>query len=147
LGGKENMFEHIKDPERMQNKVNEHFVDPRMAPENLATSLQDMLQNKPQRVALITLGRTSVKADQDKNRQLLEVIQQTNIPIQLMRGKQDTITPPDIAIPKFQEHAHISDKNIHIFDNAHHMPNMDASYDDYNQQFKAFINRAIMNHR
>ena len=141
------MFEHIKDPERMQNKVNEHFVDPRMAPDNIVQSLQGMLEDRSQLLALINLGRTSVKSNQENNIQLLQTIQQTNIPIQLMRGKQDTITPPDIAIPKFQEHAHISDKNIHIFDNAHHMPNMDASYDDYNQQFKAFINRAIMNHR
>ncbi len=140
------MFKNIQDTQRIQQKVSEHFVDPRMAPENLATSLQDMLQNKPQRAALIALGRTSVKADQDKNRQLLKIIQQANIPIQLMRGKQDTITPPDIAIPKFQEAAQIKDSNIHTFENAHHMPNMDASLDDYNRLLKAFINRCTLRH-
>lgn len=146
LGGKENMFEHIKNPERMQNKVNEHFVDPRMAPDNLVQSLQDILQDRSQLAALMNLGRTSVKSNQEHNIQLLKTIQQADIPVQLMRGKQDTITPPDIAIPKFQEYAHISDKNIHIFENAHHMPNMDASYDDYNSKFKAFMNRTLLRH-
>ena len=140
------MFEHIKNPERMQNKVNEHFVDPRMAPDNLVQSLQDILQDRSQLAALMNLGRTSVKSNQEHNIQLLKTIQQADIPVQLMRGKQDTITPPDIAIPKFQEYAHISDKNIHIFENAHHMPNMDASYDDYNSKFKAFMNRTLLRH-
>ncbi|MBP7061884.1 hypothetical protein KBA84_03590 [Patescibacteria group bacterium] len=141
------MFENKKNLERIQNKVNEHFVEPKMAPENLAQSLKDMLDNRAQFAALINLGRTSVKSNQENNINLLQTIHQAKIPVQLMRGKQDTITPPDIAIPKFQKAAQIPKENIHIFENAHHMPNMDASLDDYNRRLKAFINRSLMGHK
>ncbi len=146
LGWKENMFTNIKDINRIQQKVNQHFVDPRMAPDNLAQSLQEMLQDRKQFLALMNLGRTSVKSDQERNIQLLQTIEQANIPVQLMRWAQDTITPPDVAIPRFEQSAQIPKKNIHIFENAHHMPNMDASVDDYNHRLKAFVNRSLMRH-
>ncbi len=79
------MFTNIKDINRIQQKVNQHFVDPRMAPDNLAQSLQEMLQDRKQFLALMNLGRTSVKSDQERNIQLLQTIEQANIPVQLMR--------------------------------------------------------------
>lgn len=62
-------------------------------------------------------------------------LHEIKVPVLIMVGKEDEITPPDVALLM---HEKIKDSIIHIIDNAGHLSNMENSR-EFNNQLSGFL--------
>ena len=62
-------------------------------------------------------------------------LHQINVPVLIMVGKEDEITPPEVAMLM---HEKIKGSTIHIIDHAGHLSNMENSV-EFNNQLTGFL--------
>jgi pimeloyl-ACP methyl ester carboxylesterase len=66
-------------------------------------------------------------------------LHQIDVPVQIIVGNEDEITPPDVALSM---HEKIKNSTIHIIDHAGHLSNMENP-EQFNNQLKKFIETLI----
>jgi pimeloyl-ACP methyl ester carboxylesterase len=93
------------------------------------TKVREMILNTPQQSLCNTL---LALADRTETCSFLTEI---NIPVLIMVGKEDKITPPDTALLM---HKKIHDSQLYVLDHAGHLANMENDY-EFNYQLREFV--------
>lgn len=130
----------FRDADILKAAIKAHFVDINMMPTDIPEKVQRLRDNRNLRLQLIKLARAWTYPDKESNTKDLEKLRDMGMPILLTRGEQDTIINMD-GLEQFKEILQIKDKNVAVFPNANHMPNMDASYNEYNEILRNFMQR------
>lgn len=107
------------------------------APESFATkkkeiaAVREMIMNTSKNSLCNTLNALA------KRKETCSHLHKINIPVLIMVGKEDKITPPDAA--RFM-HENIKDSHLAILEQAGHLPNMENP-EEFNIQLKIFLRR------
>lgn len=93
--------------------------------------IREMIVKTPQESIFKTLHALA------NRRETCTKLYKIKVPVLIMVGQQDEITPPDIALSM---HEKITDSTISIIDNAGHLSNMENP-DQFNSELKIFLNK------
>jgi len=135
----------IKNKERLQEQIISHFHNPKALDQETLDTMTEHLyhsfNDRNQSHAMMALAQTSKNPNIAENEETLLKIKEANIPVALLRGLNDKITPASTVFEKFRELTNADPTYTKIFTNAKHIPSMDESAADYNRHMKAFLNR------
>ncbi|GAB4379401.1 MAG: alpha/beta hydrolase [Salibacteraceae bacterium] len=113
LGGsfpKRGNYDYVKE------KVAVTFYDPRHATKELVDECFDIVNDKGKTVRIISLAKSAIRHN------MASELPKMNVPVCLIWGKNDTITPPDVA-EEFQEL--LPDADLFWIDKCGHAPMME----------------------
>ena len=92
------------------------FYDPASTTDELVDEVHDMLQDKGKVLRILTMAKSAIRHNMRKD------ITSIKIPVCLIWGKQDTVTPPDVA----EEFHHLlPNSELHFLDQCGHAPMME----------------------
>lgn len=122
-----------RDREFIRERAALTFYDPVHANEELIDQMADLLQDRPRVARLIKMAR-STKQETLTDR-LNEIVQ----PTLLVWGRDDRITPPDVAY-QFQER--IPQTQLHVIDQCGHAPMIEHP-DEFNRVMLRFVDETV----
>ncbi len=120
-----------KDREYLRPRVAKTFFDPSHVTEELLDDVIDIINDRDKAVRLIRFARSVEK------RSIRDDLGDIQAPTLLVWGKQDEITPPDVAR---MFHEGISDSELHFVDKCGHVP-MQEQPDIFNAHMIDFLSR------
>lgn len=102
-----------RDKEYIRERAAITFFDPCHATESLVDSVYDIVNSRPRAVRLIRMARAV------QNESVAELLDEVKVPTLLVWGKEDVITPPDVAHQFLQS---IPDARLHTIPQCGHAP-------------------------
>lgn len=110
--------------EFVQKKVELTFYDPKVATKELVDECYEVVNDKGKALRIIGLARSAIKHNMAKE------LQYFNMPVCLIWGKNDAITPPEVAE---EFHELLPNSELHWIDKCCHAPMMEhpRQFTDY----------------
>ena len=102
--------------EFVQTKVELTFWDPKVATKELVDECYEVVNDKGKALRIIGLARSAIEHNMAKE------LEKFNIPFCLIWGKNDTITPPNVAE---EFHELLPDSELYWIDKCRHAPMME----------------------
>lgn len=121
------------DKNYLRPRVEKTFFDPKHVTEELLDDVIDIITDREKAIRLIKFARAVEKTP------IKDQLGQILAPTLLIWGKQDEITPPDVA-DTF--HAGIPNSELHWVDECGHVP-MQEQPEIFNRIFLDFLNRTV----
>jgi len=123
-----NTFPRVKDYNYIKERVNYTFYNKKVVTEKLLSEVFETVRNPAKTLSIISLARAAQRHN------LSTSLSEINIPVQLIWGLQDQITPPSVAV-RFKEL--IPGAELHFIDQCGHAPMMEqpALFNKYLNQF------------
>lgn len=115
--------------EYVKQKAEEVFYDPKMATKEIVDEVYDTVNNRKKAIKTLYIARSAMKHNMRKE---LDNIKQ---PVCLIWGKQDTVTPPDVAV-EFDKY--LLNSTLHWLDKCGHAPMMEHP-EKFNELFCAWL--------
>lgn len=115
----------------VKEKVEFTFYDPKTATKELIDDVYQTINDRSRVIRLLTMAKSAIRHNMKKELQKIE------IPVFLIWGKNDKITPPEVAI-EFNEL--LPDSELHWIDHCGHAPMMERP-DEFNRLLKGFLER------
>ncbi len=100
----------------LKGRIGVTFYDPQMATDELVDEVYDSLQDRMQLLRLIRMAKSAIRHNMKKD------LPQFTLPTCLIWGKQDIITPPNVAE---EFHQLMINSELHILDKCGHAPMME----------------------
>lgn len=122
-------FPRVKDYSFIEEKVRYTFYKKEIATKEMVDEIFDAVQSIPKSLRIIGMARSAQKNN------LAELLYKIDIPVLLIWGLQDEITPPEVAL---QFHDLLPDSQLKFIDHCGHVPMMEHP-DLFNQHMKAFL--------
>jgi 2-hydroxy-6-oxonona-2,4-dienedioate hydrolase len=113
----------------VQKKTELTFYDPKVATKELVDEVFNIINNRLKALKIIALARSAIKHN------LGDELQEIKIPVCLIWGKNDTITPPMVAE---EFHKLLPTSELHWIDKCGHAPMMEVP-DEFNAILSAFL--------
>lgn len=85
-------FPRKNDREYIRKKAEEVFYDPKVATEDLVDEVFSIVNDRSKGIKTVMLARSAIKHNMEK--ELVKI----SVPTCIIWGKQDNVTPPDVAI-------------------------------------------------
>jgi pimeloyl-ACP methyl ester carboxylesterase len=116
------------DYEFVKKKTEETFYDPRFATKELVDEVFEIVNNREKALRVVLIAKSAVRHN------LREEVPKVNVPVNLIWGKNDTITPPFVAE---EFHKLLTNSEIHIIDQCGHAAMMErpAEFNKITEQF------------
>lgn len=121
------------DKNYLRPRVQKTFFDPSHVTDELLDDVIDIITDREKAIRLIKFARAVEKGS------IKDQLDQIKAPTLLIWGKQDQITPPDVA-ETFR--AGIPNSELHWVDECGHVP-MQERPDTFNKIFLDFLNRTV----
>ncbi len=107
-----------KNYEYIKRKAQEVFHDPRVATKELVDEVFEVVNNRMKVIRTLALAKSAIRHNMAKD------LPQMKLPTCLIWGKQDKVTPPEVAE---EFHKLLSDSDLFWMDNCGHAPMMEHS--------------------
>lgn len=115
-------FPKRRDYQYIRRKTEEVFYNPLTATKELVDEVYGIVNNRIKAIKIVTIARSAIRNN------LLCDLEKISIPVLLIWGKQDNVTPPEVA-EDFDRY--IPNTELHWIDNCGHAPMMEKP-DEFN---------------
>jgi len=123
------------DYEYVKKKTEATFYDPKMATKELTDEVFEIVNNRSKVIRLVSMAKSALRHN------LREDVPKMNVPVCLIWGKEDTITPPFVAE---EFHKLLPDSELHIIEECCHAPMMEKP-EEFNKILDIFLIRYTSN--
>ncbi len=106
----------------IKDKTASTFYDPKHATEELVDEVFEIVNNRNKLIRVLALAKSAIRHN------VKDDLHKINIPVLLLWGKNDIITPPEVAE---EFHAHIKTSELKWIDECGHAPMMEH-HDEFN---------------
>jgi pimeloyl-ACP methyl ester carboxylesterase len=115
----------------VQKKTALTFYDPNVATKELVDEVFSIINNRMKALKIIALARSAIRHN------LGEELKEITIPVCLIWGRNDTITPPMVAE---EFHRLLTNSELHWIDKCGHAPMMEVP-EEFNALLTTFLNK------
>lgn len=119
------------DYEYIRKKTELTFYDPKVASKELVDEVYSIVNNRLKALKIIALARSAIKHN------LGDELKDIQVPVCLIWGRNDTITPPMVAE---EFHTLLPNSELHYIDKCGHAPMMEVPV-EFNQILGDFLTR------
>lgn len=124
-------FPRVKDYNYIRKKVEDVFDRKEVVNAEVVDSVYSIVQNNSKVIAVISLARDAQRQN------LKDRLAEIKIPVLLIWGLQDIVTPPEVAR---EFHTLIPHSKLHLIDECGHVPMMEQPI-LFNQYLKVFLSK------
>lgn len=124
-------FPRREDYEFIKVKVGETFYDPKHATKELVDECFEIVNNRNKLIRILALAKSAIRHNMAKELPLIKA------PTCLIWGRNDTITPPEVAI---EFNTLISNSELHWVDQCGHAPMMEHA-ETFNNLLSAWLDK------
>ena len=124
-----------KNYEYIKKKTQEVFHDPKMATKELVDEVFRIVNNRNKILRTLALAKSAIRHNMAKD------LKDMHLPVCLIWGKQDVVTPPDVAE---EFHRLLPDSDLYWIDKAGHAPMMERPAEFNAVLEKWFVKRKIL---
>lgn len=128
-------FPRREDYEYIKKKVEVTFYDPRSATKELVDECYAIINDRAKLIRILALAKSAIRHNMSKE------IHRINVPTCLIWGKNDTITPPEVAE---EFHELIKDSDLFWIDKCGHAPMMEHAQEFNEILEKWYISRGVI---
>lgn len=128
-------FPRREDRNYMKEKVAVTFYDPAMASEELVDEVFEIVNDRERLLRILALAKSAIRHN------MAEELHNIKVPTCLIWGKNDNITPPDVAE---EFHKLIEHSDLFWIDKCGHAPMMERPV-EFNQILSAWLARVSVN--
>lgn len=121
------------DYEFVKRKTEETFYNPKMATKELVDEVFEIVNNREKALRVVLIAKSAVRHN------LREDVPNVKVPVNLIWGKNDTITPPFVAE---EFHKLLPHSEVHIIENCGHAAMMERP-DEFNRLTKEFLTKNL----
>lgn len=115
----------------VREKVQYTFYDPAIATDEMVNDIHKLINDRHSVIRLLAMAKSAIRHNMKKD------LSKMNLPVCLIWGKDDKITPPEVAV-EFNEL--LPDSELHWIDKCGHAPMMERPQ-EFNVLFSAFLNK------
>jgi pimeloyl-ACP methyl ester carboxylesterase len=115
----------------VKEKVEYTFYDPDVATKELVDDVYRIINDRASVIRILALAKSAIRHNMNKELHKIE------IPVSLIWGKNDKITPPEVAI---EFNALLPDSELHWIDKCGHAPMMERPV-EFNRLLKGFLEK------
>jgi pimeloyl-ACP methyl ester carboxylesterase len=115
----------------VKEKVEYTFYDPKTATKELVDEVFATVNDRHRVIRILAMAKSAIRHNMKKDLYKIE------IPVSLIWGREDKITPPEVAIEFSQE---LPDAELHWIDHCGHAAMMEQP-DEFNRILKGFLER------
>jgi pimeloyl-ACP methyl ester carboxylesterase len=113
----------------IKEKVEFTFYDPKTATKELVDEVYKTVNDRHRVVRILAMARSAIRHNMQDD------LKKIHMPVGLIWGKNDKVTPPDVAE---EFHQHIPQSDLVWIDKCGHAPMMEQP-EDFNKALKAFL--------
>jgi len=115
----------------VKERVEFTFYDPKTATKDLVDEVYQTINDRSSVIRLLAMAKSAIRHNMKKD------LHKIHIPVSLIWGKNDKITPPEVAV-EFNEL--LPDSELHWIDHCGHAPMMEQP-EEFNRILKGFLER------
>ena len=115
----------------VKEKVELTFYDPQIATKELVDEVYRTVNDRHSVIRILAMAKSAIRHNMKKD------LNKIDIPVSLIWGKDDKITPPEVAL---EFHELLPDSELHWIDNCGHAPMMEHP-GEFNRLLKGFLER------
>ncbi|WP_295720907.1 alpha/beta hydrolase [Mucilaginibacter sp.] len=115
----------------VREKVQYTFYDPAIATDEMVNDIHKLINDRHSVIRLLAMAKSAIRHNMKKD------LHKMTLPVCLIWGKDDKITPPDVAV-EFNEL--LPDSELHWIDKCGHAPMMERPQ-EFNVLFSAFLDK------
>ena len=115
----------------VREKVQYTFYDPIVATDELVNDVYKLINDRHSVVRLLAMAKSAIRHNMKKD------LHKINVPVCLIWGKNDKITPPEVAI---EFHELLPDSELHWIDKCGHAPMMERP-EEFNTLLTSFLEK------
>jgi pimeloyl-ACP methyl ester carboxylesterase len=115
----------------VKEKVEYTFYDPATATKELVDDVYRIINDRHSVIRILAMAKSAIRHNMNKD------LYKIKIPVSLIWGRDDKITPPEVAI-EFNEL--LPDSELHWIDKCGHAPMMEQP-EEFNKYLKVFLDR------
>jgi pimeloyl-ACP methyl ester carboxylesterase len=115
----------------IKEKVEFTFYDPATATKELVDEVYQIVNDRIKVIKILALAKSAIRHNMSKD------IHMTKVPVCLIWGRDDKITPPEVA---FEFHQLLPDSELNWIDKCGHAPMMERPI-EFNAHLKKFLDR------
>lgn len=118
----------------IREKVEFTFYDPATATKELVDEVFKSVNDRSRVIRILALAKSAIRHNMNKE------LSRITIPVSLIWGKQDKITPPEVAV---EFHEHLPNSELNWIDKCGHAPMMERPV-EFNEFLDTFLNRILL---
>lgn len=118
----------------IREKVEYTFYDPATATKELVDEVFKSVNDRSRVIRILALAKSAIRHNMNKE------LSRITIPVSLIWGKQDKITPPDVAL---EFHELLPNSELNWVDLCGHVPMMERP-EEFNAYLDKFLNRILL---
>lgn len=118
----------------VREKVEYTFYDPKTATKELVDEVFKSINDRSRVIRILALAKSAIRHNMAKE------LYRITIPVSLIWGKQDKITPPEVAV---EFHELLPNSELNWVDECGHAPMMERP-DEFNAFLDKFLNRILL---
>lgn len=115
----------------VKEKVEYTFYDPKVATKELVDDVFQTINDRNRVIRILAMAKSAIRHNMAKD------LHKINIPVALIWGRNDKITPPEVAIEFNQL---LPNSELHWIDQCGHAPMMEHP-EEFNRLLKAFLEK------
>jgi pimeloyl-ACP methyl ester carboxylesterase len=115
----------------IKEKVEYTFYDPKTATKELVDEVFATVNDRHRVIRILAMAKSAIRHNMKKD------LQRIDIPVSLIWGREDKITPPEVAIEFSQE---LPDAELHWIEHCGHAAMMEQP-DEFNRILRGFLER------
>jgi pimeloyl-ACP methyl ester carboxylesterase len=115
----------------VREKVQYTFYDPAVATDELVNDVYKLINDRHSVIRLLAMAKSAIRHNMKKD------LHKMNVPVCLIWGKNDKITPPEVAV-EFNEF--LPDSELHWIDKCGHAPMMERP-EEFNTLLTSFLDK------
>jgi len=119
------------DYEYVKKKTEATFYNPKMATKELTDEVFEIVNNRGKVIRLVSMAKSALRHN------LREEVSKMNLPVCLIWGKEDTITPAFVAD---EFHKLLTDSELHFIEKCGHAPMMEHP-EEFNRILEGFLTK------
>jgi pimeloyl-ACP methyl ester carboxylesterase len=122
------------DLEYIRDKVAYTFYDPKTATDELVQEVFEITNNRSKVLRVLAMAKSAIRYN------MAEDIKKFKMPVCLIWGKNDRVTPPEVAE---EFHALLRNSELHWIDKCGHAPMMERSL-EFNKILKSYLEKQFV---
>ncbi|MDB4920555.1 alpha/beta hydrolase [Mucilaginibacter sp.] len=115
----------------VKEKVEYTFYDPKTATKELVDDVYRIINDRHSVIRILAMAKSAIRHNMNKD------LPKIHIPVSLIWGKDDKITPPEVAIEFNQL---LPDSELHWIDKCGHAPMMEQP-EEFNKYLRGFLEK------
>jgi pimeloyl-ACP methyl ester carboxylesterase len=115
----------------IKEKVEYTFYDPATATKELVDDVYRIINDRHSVIRILAMAKSAIRHNMNKD------LNKIQIPVSLIWGKNDKITPPEVAV---EFHELLPDSELHWIDHCGHAPMMEQP-EEFNRYLKQFLEK------